>query len=133
MTRKEILALKPGPELDGLLAEKLLGWQRHPHDAWWVRQHADGITYMGRITDSDDYYDHPPAWSPSRNLGDCDVLLEELQRRVQIFSLSYNCFVSACPPWTLYSYVPQLGVQAVSLEMAICHYCLLLLKEEKKL
>lgn len=130
MTRKEILALKPGPEIDALLAEKFLGWKQHQE--WWIRCAGQPQTRECRVTDSDDFYDHTPAWSPSRNLGDCDVLLEELQRRVQIFSLGYNHFVSGCPPWTLHSYVPQLAAQAVKPEMAICYYCLLLLEEEPK-
>lgn len=34
MTREEIMALKPGPEMDALVLEHVMGWQRIT--AWWV-------------------------------------------------------------------------------------------------
>jgi hypothetical protein len=73
--------LKPGRELDALIAEKVMGWKRltysqsnpnnkkkaddHRLTMWW---HSEDLKEKALAEDDNDYYNPEPAWSPSTNI-----------------------------------------------------------------
>lgn len=56
MTREEILALKPGSEMDALVAEKVMGWPFRFHH--WAHR-GDGTADFEKLDDPANY----PCWN----------------------------------------------------------------------
>jgi hypothetical protein len=74
--------MNAGRELDALVAEKVMGWRRHPTNQWNDRWH-DG----DRELDADhaiegeggDYYHPDKAWEPSTDIAAAWEVVEEMR------------------------------------------------------
>lgn len=74
MTREEIMAMPAGPELDALVAERFMGWQKGLYSRW-----MKGTAWAGHLyLPCDDYYCPEPAWSPSTDWAACGPVFEQL-------------------------------------------------------
>ena len=94
MTRDEVLGLKPGRELDALVAEKVMMYEKiHPHTQctsldiskhyYYVKEHEDELTrYKGvyaLIYCEDGWY--PLEFSPSTDISAAWEVAEQLQKQ----------------------------------------------------
>lgn len=118
MTRGEILAMKPGPELNALVAEKVMGWIALPYptkedplgNIWLHEQEGiKGLPWTGYISNSIYGFcgnlqdlledgslivatDVPgKVWEPSINWGAAGQVVEVMQKP----PYSYECYLSS--------------------------------------
>lgn len=82
MKREEILALKPGIELDCLLAEHIMGCTRVCGEDGHIKYRLPGGAYLG-IPDKDGFYVGSGEWfEPSRSIEDAMLVLCEARKKV---------------------------------------------------
>jgi hypothetical protein len=68
--------IKAGPDLDALVAEKVMGWKPDPDNFFWL---GKGTTNQ-RVTSSDcfDCGTEFPAWTPSTSIADAWEVMEKI-------------------------------------------------------
>lgn len=77
MDAEAIATLKAGSALDHLIAEQVMDWHAGSPAFGWVD--AAGNNTNRLVVDSEDYYDHTPAWSPSTNMADAWDVVEKVK------------------------------------------------------
>ena len=93
MTREEILALEPGPELDRLVAERVMGWKawRNSVPHHWAREEQGVLVPTGWTINGET--NCGPVWSPSTDIvAALEALLHVMEAHgydVMIESVSY--------------------------------------------
>lgn len=83
MNANDIDAMPAGPEMDALVAEKVMGWEVHPRNtAHWRRKGDDGCDYrvMGDVGD----------WRPSRDIAAAWEVVEKTKHLVPVIRLCGN-------------------------------------------
>ena len=71
-----------GQALDILVAEKLMGWERHPnpiYHAWYQRDSAGELRYRNEIACGGCGANGHQAWSPSTSITDAWEVVEKLR------------------------------------------------------
>lgn len=73
----EIEKLEAGPEVDALVAEKVMGWKRNDENHNWLDASGAGVAYQ-----NDDYWgeDGPKQFCPSTDMADAYEILRLLRR-----------------------------------------------------
>ena len=100
-TRDEILTMEAGREMDALVSEKVMGYQRGDELEWsrayWVDK-SDPKTFriLGLIEDT---YDEL-AWSPSTNIDEAWMVLEkftdvDIEKAGENYRVTINVFAQA--------------------------------------
>ena len=74
MTREEILKLEPGPELDRLMAERVMGWEYDLLRDAWFKDGEGGIWAEN--------------WHPSTDIAAAWELIEALRRKGFIIDIT---------------------------------------------
>jgi hypothetical protein len=69
MTREEILKMEAGPEMDALVATRVMGWRLHPHKTGWV---------IPETPEAWNAYRKRGDWNPSTDIKDTWVVTEKL-------------------------------------------------------
>jgi len=81
VTKDEILQMEPSPEMDRLIAEKVMGWEARrdsvPHH--WARKECGVLVPTGWTINGET--DCKPAWSPSTDAKAAIQVMEELRWR----------------------------------------------------
>lgn len=87
MTRAEILAMKPGPELDRLIQERVLG--REPHEVTGIPSHSMDIgaawTLLGWIAEKTEFCP-TVSWENQESLVDVTIPVDEERERCEYVS-----------------------------------------------
>ncbi len=97
--------LPPGPELDALVAEKVMGWTKQEDGAWtsprslalsnYPWQNYEAIWDATRWPYGDD--DHPEeVWSPSTNIAHAFEVVDEMARRSFHFEMDVRPRRGSC-------------------------------------
>jgi len=151
MTRKEIIRLKPGPELDRLVAEKVMGWiepadaemprvwlrweegeKRYVWAGWWIEEppkDEDGNIPSAWLLAGN------KKWSPSTDIAAAWEVVERLSSRC--FIQIHNQVASFMPLWNV-SFESRedmkfLGsANAETVPLAICRAALAVMEHNKK-
>lgn len=94
MTREEILKLEPGPELDRLVAERVMGWKRRveeapPGCAYWDDDKGHLRAFEDPGGNLDRWYD---PWRPSTDI----AVAWEVLNRLLANDFTYN-IGAPCP------------------------------------
>ena len=86
--------MEPGPELDALVAEKVMGWeQRHP-------KHWAECAGTGGLGDSFEYRRSQAEWSPSTSIADAWEVVENIKHphRRSVF-VGFDCAILTEGPY----------------------------------
>ena len=90
MTTEEILKLSPGPEMDRLIAEKVMGWRQSQFgkNGWVAPDGGDGWadvpSYSTAIVATWDLLLHVRKWHPSRSHEFVQYLRMVTLKRIQL-------------------------------------------------
>ena len=76
--------LEPGPELDALLATKVMGWSKDPDDSNSPYWHGSNLKVWRMRSWGPTLDEQEEAWSPSTSVADAmDDLLRKLEERFE--------------------------------------------------
>lgn len=130
MTRDEILQLEPGPELDRLVAERVMGWHREPYrNEKFPRIIAQWKDANGEVMVSENI-DGSLGWSPSIDIVAAWEVVEVLYMRGMVPEV-YGVWFTRKKKWVaMFWYDTKDGMntaksEARSLPLAICRAALL--------
>jgi len=79
MTRNDILKMEPSPEMDRLIAEKVIGWEERTKPARWVEVESGTEKPTGWFINGKT--NRKPVWAPSTDVKAAIRVMEELRRR----------------------------------------------------
>ena len=119
--------MNAGPDLDRLVAEKVMGWHRTPHTiVWW---NADG-TQVGKLADVLVVpTDNIEPWSPSTTIADAWDVVEKLyEQGIGINILKHTPDDRYTTDWVVWLRLPSFmtgtprddSVSAPTAPLAIC-------------
>ena len=95
MTREEILKMEPGPELDRLVAEKVMGWEENRE----FEMDPHGVVKVGEIID---------LWSPSADIAAAWEVVEALKSRGFVVQVTTHAMLSQEPDaWACNIWFPE--------------------------
>jgi len=95
MTRDEVMALEAGPELDALVAEKVMGWHRAACSNWTERR--SGQPWL----DVDSLSAANPFWSPSTDIAAAWEVVEKVRGwKPKVRGNTCACFAIDAPAVT---------------------------------
>lgn len=126
LNREAILAMEPGPEMDALVAERVMGWRQHFRNTiHWVLEHEARSVGYGR----------PRAifgeWQPSRDIIAAWEVVEKLMQRYHWrlstpFEALDQHYAGLTPlGMTGWNGRPDILAGAVTMPLAICRAALL--------
>jgi len=79
VTRDEILQMEPSPEMDRLVAERVMGWEERTEPARWVEVESGAEKPTGWFINGKT--NRKPVWAPSTEVKAAIRVMEELRRR----------------------------------------------------
>lgn len=131
MTRDEILNMEAGPEMDALVAEKVMGWHLETDDKGWKYWTDDtGLYYQGCVQHEDDFEDeedfHILHWHPSESILWAFEVVEKMRYKRIIHNPEFS------PLWEAHLTCDSGygDATAPTLSLAICRAALLAVMEE---
>jgi hypothetical protein len=83
MNREQILAMKPGPELNALVAEKVMGWKTNwLKTDWWEEINPNTHHHKGLVKDFNPSEDMSAAWEVVEKMKQkyfCEIAMSETE------------------------------------------------------
>ena len=124
MTRDEILAMEAGPELDALVAEKVMGWQltsAYQLGPAWARDIPWGELVLKNAVA---YYAH--EWGPSTDIAPAWKVVEKMHKE---YGIDVNGLASGGFVCTIYGVDGHWRTYDETAPLAICRAALLAVME----